>query len=116
MTSKSNATEWDLNLAVFRETEGIVALVEALRRYGAHEVNFGFVEEDVDELWPENPVHAFARVTWLGGPFGKFDDYEEVKIERGTDVPQLDMGLNEALARIVRSKGGNVVIMLGDKK
>lgn len=108
------ASEWDLNLAVFENTEGTVAMIEALRRYGARDVEFGFTEEDFNERWPEQPITAYAHVKYRvkkGYELGRYFDREEVVCEHGTEFDFPAKALNEALARVVRKLGGNVVLV-----
>jgi hypothetical protein len=113
----SKASGWDLNLAVFKDTEGVVAMVEALRRAGVRSVEFGYLEEDANDLWPDNPIHTFAHVEYhTKNAFGLHDsDRTIVKCERGTEFDRPDLALCEALAIHVRAQGGNVVIMVDGK-
>lgn len=112
------ASEWDLNLAVFEDTDGVVAMIEAIRRYGARDVTFGYVEEDANERWPEQPITAYAHVKYRikkGYELGRYFDREEVVCERGSEFDFPAKALNEALARVVRKLGGNVVLMEKEK-
>lgn len=111
--------DWDLNLAIFRGTDGIVALIETLRRSGARDVEFGYKEEDADDMWPDRPITAYARARYpvTKGIFaGRNLAYrEEVECKIGGEFDRPDIAINEALARIVRKLGGNVVMVVEGK-
>lgn len=110
--SNENSGDWDLNLAVFRNEEGIVAMVEALKRAGLRSVQFGYLEEDAEERWPDEAIHAYATVEYhTMNAFGIPDsDKVIVRCEKGTEFDRPDVALAEALAIQVRAQGGNVTL------
>lgn len=108
-----SSSSWDLNLAVFMDNEGMVAMVEALKRAGLRSVEIGYLEEDADDRWPDHPIHAYAKVEYhTTNSFGLHDsDRAVIKCEKGTEFDRPDAALCEALATHVRALGGNVVIV-----
>jgi hypothetical protein len=108
-----SSSDWDLNLAIFEDTEGVVAMVEALKRSGARSVEFGYLEEDANDRWPEQSINAYAKVEYYTQNAFGLHDYDRAVITCavGTEFDRPDVALCEALATIVRAQGSNVTIV-----
>lgn len=111
---RDDPRKWDLDMAVFQNEKGTVALVEALRRYGAMSVEFGYV-------WPEgdfsDPVPG-ADLTWFAeavfkGPLGLPVARREEVVGGPTSGKPHDHACHEALAQLVRDCGGKVQLVYG---
>lgn len=106
----NDPTTWDLNGAVMSDSDGtaVVALVEAIRRYGARTVAFGYD-------WPghaedaEPPADA-DDVTWWAEATYKLAGRKHVVRREVVAQPGWHHHAQvEALAELVRERGGNVV-------
>jgi hypothetical protein len=103
----------DLTLAVIQGHDAaLLALLEAIRRYGAKDVEFGYDWPDDTEPPPDVDVRWYARVTFTHRMGRRLvDDVVEGESwagpshGRGHHVAQID-----ALAEVVRARGGTVVL------
>lgn len=106
----SDPTTWDLDKAVFSgNAEGLVAMVEAIRRYGAKDLELGYD-------WPDDQPDPGAddTVTWYAqATFRR-------RLGRGTETVRCEAigapghhqrAQLEALAELIRSRGGNVTLV-----
>lgn len=102
--------DMDLSLAVVNgNAEGLLALVEAVRRYGARDLELGY-------RWPEGQPDPGPddTVTWYAT--ARF----RRRMGRGTEVVTCEAvgepgrhqrAQLEALAQLVRSRGGSVALV-----
>lgn len=102
--------DMDLSMAVVDDRDGsaIVALVEAVRRYGARSLAFGY-------SWPGHPEDAeppsdAEGVTWWAEATYKLAGRKHVVRREVVAQPGWHHHAQvEALAELVRERGGNVV-------
>lgn len=99
----------DLSLAVVNgNNEGLVALVEAVRRYGARDLELGYDwPEDQPDPGPDDTVTWHATATFRS-PLGT---WQQVRREAVGTPGNHQRAQLEALAELVRSRGGNVVLV-----
>lgn len=106
----------DLDLAVINGNDNaVIALVEAIRRHGAVDLEFGYDWPDDREPPADADVRWYARVTFVHRVDGRrIQDVVETECwggpahGRAHHVAQI-----ETLAEVVRRRGGNVVVEVG---
>lgn len=103
--------DMDLSLAVIDgNAEAVVALVEAIRRYGARSVEFGYD-------WPGHPADAeppstAEGVTWYAEAVYRIAGRKHrVRREVVAQPGYHHHAQVEALAQLVRERGGNVALV-----
>lgn len=123
-----DATKWDLQGgAPFVDSDAVVALVEALRRYGAKELEFGYRwnpewgPDGPDAEAPSGvPVVWFCTVTMQTPPRGYKPKRRERRRTRWTETAEClaapggrghDEALAEAMGQLVRRRGGHVTLV-----
>lgn len=101
--------DMDLSMAVVNgNTEGLVAMVEAVRRYGARDLELGYDwPDDAPDPGPDDTVTWYAAATFRT-PVGT---WAQTRCEAVGTPGNHQRAQLQALAELIRSRGGNVALV-----